>query len=467
MNKKKLHIISGHIAPEFLLLNFCILLVLFFKNPELTSSPIDKSFLVDSFRLILVCNLIWGLIILYDGNQDFYLNNDFWKRIKRLTANIFLFIGVVSTASVVFKIEYFNRTTLLLPIFLFFFLNLLLFSLLFEIYRRRRHMAFSSKILVVGAGQKWEQIMDFTKKIKPLGYDSIGLLDDEKKLGGTNGMTVLGKVRDLPLVLDNKQVDEIFINGSSLKKEAIAEVIEVADYRGVRVNLIPEAPIYHGANFKPYDLDGLPVFQYRQSPLDTFNNFLLKKVFDFFFSFTVLILLSPLFLIIGLLIYLDGKGPIFYTPIRKGEAGQSFKCYKFRTMSVCDNPLNGTKSTVKNDPRITRIGKFLRKYDLDELPQFFNVLKGDMSVVGPRPHRVHLQTDFRKIVNDYMVRHYVKPGISGWAQVNGWRGPTQTIEQKKERIKHDLWYIENWSFGLDLKIIFSTVFGKKTRTNAF
>ena len=136
-------------------------------------------------------------------------------------------------------------------------------------------------------------------------------------------------------------------------------------------------------------------------------------------------------------------------------------------MSVCDNPINGTQSTVKDDPRITKIGKYMRKLDLDELPQFFNVLKGEMSVVGPRPHRVNLDKDFRKIVNDYMVRHYVKPGITGWAQVNGWRGPTATKEQKKKRVWHDLWYIENWKFTLDVKIIFLTVFSRKTRTNAF
>ena len=158
---------------------------------------------------------------------------------------------------------------------------------------------------------------------------------------------------------------------------------------------------------------------------------------------------------------------MFYAPIRKGKDGKPFKCYKFRTMNTCDDPANGKRSTIQSDPRITRIGKYLRKYDIDEMPQFFNVLKGDMSVIGPRPHRVFLQDNFRKIVNDYMVRHYVKPGISGWAQVNGWRGPTKTVKQKKERVKHDLWYIENWSFWLDIKTIFLTVFSKKARINAF
>ena len=175
---------------------------------------------------------------------------------------------------------------------------------------------------------------------------------------------------------------------------------------------------------------------------------------------TVIVLSFHLFLIIAILIYLDTRGPILYKPIRKGEGGKPFKCYKFRTMSVSDNPLNGTKSTIIDDPRITKIGKFLRKIDLDELPQFYNVLMGDMSVIGPRPHRVHLQNDFRKSVNNYMVRSYIKPGISGWAQVNGWRGPTDTEEQKNERVKHDLWYLENWSFWLDLKIVFLTIFGR-------
>jgi putative colanic acid biosynthesis UDP-glucose lipid carrier transferase len=232
------------------------------------------------------------------------------------------------------------------------------------------------------------------------------------------------------------------------------------------VKLIPENPMFIAKSYKAITIGDLAVFKLRQSPLDNFSKTIVKRLFDFCFALVIIVIFFPVYLLIGILIFLDTKGSIFYTPYRKGEAGETFRCYKFRTMSVCDNPLDGTKSTIENDPRITKIGRFLRISDLDELPQFFNVLKGEMSVIGPRPHRVNLQQDLRKSVNNYMIRGYVKPGITGWAQVNGWRGPTITEEQKNERIKHDLWYIENWSLWLDIKIIFLTLFGRH-RKKAF
>jgi putative colanic acid biosynthesis UDP-glucose lipid carrier transferase len=193
----------------------------------------------------------------------------------------------------------------------------------------------------------------------------------------------------------------------------------------------------------------------------------IKTIFDKIFASVVIIVLAPLLLLIALWIKLDSKGPVFYCPVRIGRSGKAFKVYKFRSMWMNDNSTKGTLSTAKDDPRITRIGRILRKYSLDELPQFFNVILGNMSVVGPRPHRRFLDRHLQETVYQYMIRHYVKPGITGWAQVNGWRGPSETDEQKMQRTKHDLFYIEHWSFWFDLKIIFLTVFSSKARSSAY
>lgn len=470
MLPNKHYIVFGHIVLEFLLLNLCLGLVLLMKNPDV-SLPMTGSILGnESFHLAFIFNFVWMVIVLLNGNKDVYFIQNSRKRFKYIVINTFLFVGVVSTVAILLKIDYFNRTTFLLPIFIFAFFNFFLFSLVFEYFKRQNENPFDSNVVVIGSGGKWNEMESFSKRIQLIGgYQIEGyILDKSSGKNGYEESNVLGELKDLSQVLQTKNVDEIFIATANLKKKKVNAILVDADYHGVRVNLVPETPVF-ADRFKSLNLEGFSIFQHRQSPLNFFKNALFKRVFDIFFSLAVLFFLLPVFMVIGLLIFIDngwGKS-VLYKPYRKGEANESFRCLKFRTMSVCDNPRNGKRSTVKNDPRITRIGKFLRKYDLDELPQFINVFKGDMSVVGPRPHRHNLQDDFRKVVNDYMVRHYVKPGITGWAQVNGWRGPTQTVEQKKQRIKHDLWYIENWSFWLDIKIVFKTVFSKKTRMNAF
>jgi exopolysaccharide biosynthesis polyprenyl glycosylphosphotransferase len=222
-----------------------------------------------------------------------------------------------------------------------------------------------------------------------------------------------------------------------------------------------------GVGRQPKSSNRLQVLDLRKCPLDNQYAAFAKSVFDKLFAFTAILLLLPLLLVLAVLIKLDSAGPVFYCPIRVGKNGRSFKVYKFRSMRENDSADGGTKSTEKNDPRISRLGAVLRKYSLDELPQLFNVLLGEMSIVGPRPHRKQLNQEFQVNVRSYMIRHYVQPGITGWAQVNGWRGPTVTSEQKTQRTQHDLWYIENWSFLLDLKIIWLTMFGRKTRENVF
>jgi putative colanic acid biosynthesis UDP-glucose lipid carrier transferase len=172
-------------------------------------------------------------------------------------------------------------------------------------------------------------------------------------------------------------------------------------------------------------------------------------------------------LLIAIAIKLDSRGPVFYMPIRLGRRGEEFSLYKFRSMRHHADTELRDLSTLKEDPRVTRVGKFIRKFSLDELPQFINVLLYHMSVVGPRPHRIGLNKILQEKTSNYLVRHYILPGITGWAQVNGWRGPTETRLQSKGRTLHDLWYIEHWTFPLDIYIIFLTIFGKKARKNAY
>lgn len=193
----------------------------------------------------------------------------------------------------------------------------------------------------------------------------------------------------------------------------------------------------------------------------------IKSIFDKLFAFVAVIMLLPVYVFIAILIKLDSKGPILFMPIRVGRNGEKFIMFKFRTMDCNDDATLGSKSTVENDPRITDVGKILRKYSLDELPQFFNVLVGNMSVVGPRPHRIVLDERIQSVVEGYDLRKLVKPGVTGWAQVNGWRGPTKTHEQIYQRTSFDLDYIRNWSLSLDIKIIYQTVFSEKVRNNAF
>jgi putative colanic acid biosynthesis UDP-glucose lipid carrier transferase len=278
---------------------------------------------------------------------------------------------------------------------------------------------------------------------------------------------VVTNLDNLKNYLSTQYVNGIIIALPFHEIESIKSIIKIADYHGTRVQFIPDYHDVFGEKFKTSQFGNLEVVNTRQLPLDNAYSGILKNFFDIVFSICILILLSPIFLIIGILVKLDSPGPVFYLPERIGKNGKPFRLNKFRTMNSCDNPKNGIKSTTVNDPRITKIGKFLRKYSLDELPQFINVLIGDMSVVGPRPHRIHLNQMMQESEEKYMVRHYYKPGITGWAQVNGWRGPLETSEQKKQRTNHDLWYLENWSFWLDVKIIFLTLFSSKTHKSSF
>lgn len=452
---------------EFGLLNLSFTTTFLFRTPV---TPLEGTgFGFNFLPLLIMLNIGWAIILIARVDPTVYLKNSFQGRVRFTLINALLLIGLLYTIDNVLKIGIFQQVNNLWPLLLFVLLDASLFRIWSRFQKQRTEKRLNAKTLFVAGN-------DLEKRIPALGdaggqygkgYQVVGVSESNMMPGMVVPLSVSGHVADLSSFLETNPVDEILISYSTLEKEDVRHAVQAADYHGVRVSLVPETPSFLNIGFQPSMRDGQLVYQLRHSPLDRFKNYLIKRVFDYCFAVVAILCLTPVFLLVSVLIWLEDQGPLLYKPVRKGEEGRTFKCYKFRTMSVCDDPVNGTKSTEVNDPRITTVGKYLRKYDLDELPQFFNVLFGDMSVVGPRPHRVFLQNDFRGIINEYMVRHYVKPGITGWAQVNGWRGPTKTIEQKKQRIDHDLWYIERWNLWLDIKIVFLTVFGRKTRKNAF
>jgi len=240
--------------------------------------------------------------------------------------------------------------------------------------------------------------------------------------------------------------------------------MEFCERNTIRFRVIPSAdsfiPVVQGSALEFHG--AVPVSKIRREPLERKASRRVKRVFDIVFSFLVITLIFTwLFPILALLIKLSSKGPVFFKQTRLGEGNKTFVCFKFRSMRM--NKEADSVQATKNDPRVTSVGRFLRKSNLDEMPQFFNVLLGQMSVVGPRPHPLRLNDQFRDIIDKYMVRHFVRPGITGWAQVNGFRGETRTPELMERRIELDIWYLENWSFRLDLKIVVKTVtnmFGK-------
>jgi len=278
---------------------------------------------------------------------------------------------------------------------------------------------------------------------------------------------VLSDLDNINEFLQVNDIDEIVIALPDDQKKNILKVLSVADYYGIRVRYVLDYHELFGNHYKITRLGHVDTVNIRELPIDGKVAGFFKNCFDKLFAVIALLCLLPLFLIVALIIKIESRGPVFYCPIRIGKGGKPFKVYKFRSMRENDDCAGGTRSTQCNDPRITRVGRILRKYSIDELPQFINVLLGNMSVVGPRPHRRFLNRQLQENVYHYMLRQYVKPGVTGWAQVNGWRGPTDTEEQKRQRTLHDLWYIENWSFRLDVKIIFLTIFSPKAHQAAF
>ncbi len=318
------------------------------------------------------------------------------------------------------------------------------------------HRGRLTNAVIVGSGKLGSHFFEFVGKTKLLGLNIVGFLDEENNTELKE--LYIGKIDQLPFVLKNTSISDVLIALSIDKLQQIEYVKTVCDENARRVSIIPD--YFNSDSYVPLEkFLNTPLMSIRNVPLDDKELRLLKRIFDFMFSLIFLLLIATwLFPIIAILIKLSSTGPVLFKQERWGINNSRMNCYKFRTMyHEIGEEKDNFKQATKGDKRITRIGKILRKTNLDEFPQFLNVFKGEMSIVGPRPHPTALNELSKDQVNDYMLRHLVKPGITGWAQVNGYRGETSDIRLMKKRIEFDIWYIENWSFWLDIQIIFQTV----------
>lgn len=319
-------------------------------------------------------------------------------------------------------------------------------------------------ILLVGYSRAAEEYVNRILDNPQWGYSVSGFLDDNVPVGTLyKGIRVLDKMDALQRMLEENEWDEVAITLSLRDYDYLEEIVNICEKAGVHTKFIPD---YNSLiPTKPYteDLMGLPVINIRYVPLTNTGNMLIKRVVDIFGSLFGIIITSPIMIVCALLVKLTSPGPVIFRQERVGLHNKTFYMYKFRSMAQ-QAPSEEKKAwTIKNDPRVTPVGKVLRKTSLDELPQLFNILKGDMSLVGPRPERPLFVEKFKEEIPRYMIKHQVRPGLTGWAQVNGYRGDTSI----RKRIEHDIYYIENWSFWFDLKIILMTFFTGFINKNAY
>lgn len=426
------HAIAYNQREVLLLLNFCYLFSLYFVPLQLHLSVVFIDKIVQrAFSLVTVLTLLFA------------------------TCLIFLNVGDLMAT---FLLVYYVVALVL------FALWRVLVRMSLKLYR---HKGYNFKrIVIVGAGKNGMELYQVMKDDLSYGFNVLGFFDDNIALKDALP-NYLGNTEEVENYVLKHDIDEVYCTLPGTNDSKIARLLNFAEKHMIRFYIVPEFYRNVKKSMVMEVIESIPLLTIRREPLQSMYNRFLKRAFDLLFSTMVLVTIYPiLYVVLGVLIKLSSPGPILFKQKRTGLYGRDFECFKFRTMRV--NADADTMQAVKDDPRKTRIGNFLRKSNLDEFPQFVNVFLGDMSVVGPRPHMLKHTEQYSALIDKYMVRHLVKPGVTGWAQVTGYRGETKTLEQMEGRVKRDVWYIENWTFFLDLKIIIVTVLNMfKGEKNAY
>jgi len=457
MRSKETELTIVYVFFELIILNLSIVFA------ELISLHLGHNQNEDRVILFLLANFSWILTNVILSKRNLYLRDGFVNRIFRITYRIAIFI-ILSVLIEFFILLKVQSRSLFLTYSLIFFIGLLIFyRLLYSYLRRRREKGIHiNKVLIVGITDTTRLLKKIIQNNPILGYKFIGFLNHET----VDDSDLLGTPNNILPLIEKHQIEMVFLSSKNLSRsETLSNYLSMCENRGIRLRLIPE---YDNAmHFRSHGetVGRISLINPQRIPLDYFSARLLKRSFDLIVStLTIVFILSWLFPVIALLIKLSSRGPVLFIQERTGMNNKTFKCLKFRSMQM--NSEANKKQAKTNDPRITIIGRLLRKTNLDEFPQFINVFLGQMSIVGPRPHMLAHTDQYSKLIENYRSRHYVKPGITGWAQVNGFRGETDQLWKMKKRVEYDTHYIESWTIWFDLKIIILTLFDKNVYDNA-
>ncbi len=420
-----------------------------FSNSEIKN--INHLFLIVSSALILIWLITSRETKIYD---EFQIRNIKFEMIGIFNQAV---IQTISLVALLFLLNIHSHDKIVvvafgISAFVFIAIERIVFRKILEQLRKKGRNLRS--ILFVGGNDITLDLYDKINKNAELGYFVTGFLNDSP-IPSLNGK-YLGKISDLEKILESKKVDNVLINMQQFSDTKLNELIRISEKYPTRVRLVKGYKSFAANNEELHIFDKFEIETVRKDYLYSAHWRIVKRMFDILFStFVILIIFPVVFPVVALIIKVTSKGPVFFKQERWGRGNKKFKVIKFRTMKI-----GGSDKFVqasKDDPRVTGFGKFLRRTNLDELPQFINVLKGEMSVVGPRPHPTPLNVLAKDKIKNYMLRHLVKPGITGWAQIHGFRGETKNEELMQKRVEYDLWYIENWSLWLDVKIIFKTI----------
>lgn len=443
-----------------LLLDISTIVPAYFITVWMEFYPKTPVFSYKIFFILIFLVLVWPASATFSDAYDEFRSRNFTFEIASVVKNVF--IQSIAAIVILFfaKHKRFDETFILIYptlLFLLLFVNKMIVRKVLQLQRKKGMLL--RNLLIVGTGELGMSFFDILQKNPQFGYRVVGFVDDKKNTV-LNGL-YRGDISDLDEILSSSEINDVIIALSDYSANKLEEVIKTCENHTIRVKVIPDYFKFMSSKYKFSMFGRFPIVSVREDRLNEFHWRLIKRAFDLGITlFLFLLVFWWLWPIIGFAIKMSSAGPIFFKQERWGRHNQRFIAYKFRSMKTDCTEISSTGKYVqatKNDPRITKIGNFLRKTSLDELPQFINVLKGEMSLVGPRPHPTPLNLESKNQVYLYMLRHLVTPGLTGWAQIKGHRGETRTVEDMQQRINHDVWYIENWSFWLDIQIILLTI----------